>query len=62
VVHRRLKDGVARPDEKQSPGGFETSSELRRTPEPRGRRRGVLIAAAVVIAVLAVAVVVYLAL
>ena len=73
---------MARPDEKQSPGGFETSAELRRTPQSQpsarapvaagqdeaapayerpGRRRGVLIAAAALIVLLAVAVTLYLA-
>jgi hypothetical protein len=72
---------VTRPDEKQSPGGFETSAELRRAPDagrtpapvepadaeapptydrPAGRR-AVLIAAGAAVAVLVIAVALYLA-
>ena len=57
VVHRARTDAVARPDEKQSPGGFEASAELRRTEYREAEPE----AAAVVIVLLAVAVALYLA-
>jgi hypothetical protein len=82
VVHPRREDAVARPgDEKKSPGGFETSAELRRTPaaepsadapapapsveareyeRPSSRRR-LVVTAVVGLALLAVAVALYLA-